>query len=955
MLKTIANRGVSGTNRRPGRAILALVLVHTLCIAGHSFGGSLTTVAGAGADGFNGDGIPAVNAWQESPTDVAIGPGGNIFIANRFGFRVRKVTASNGLISTIAGIGSSNSSGDGGPGTSAQIYYPDAIAVDAAGNVYVAENSGHRIRRIDNATGIITLVAGTGISGTIGDGGLATAARINTPSGLAIDTAGNIFIAEYNGCRVRRIANGTGIISTVAGTGVVTSNGDGGLATSAALWYPNGIAVDASGTLYISEYNGNRVRKVEATGGTISTIAGLSTTVISISTTGYGGDGGIGTNAFLNRPAGLAVDSTGNLYVADYANHRIRKVNSFGIISTFAGTGVDGFSGDGLLATTAQINNPDGLALDAAKNLYIADRNNNRVRKIDASTLRMTTIAGGGIGGYSGDGGAAVSADLRKPQGVYAGPGGDVYLSDTRGYRIRKIAGATGVISTIAGTGDTGFGGDGIPAVNSAVSGPAGLALGPDGNLYFADSGNYRLRMINAAGNISTVAGDGTPGSTGDGGAPTSAKVHPDKICIAPNGDIYIADSTYNRVRWVSGGIINTVAGTGATTYNGDGIAASSAQLNNPAGVRLDKAGNLFIVEGNGNRVRRVDVVSGKISTVAGTGTGGYGGDGGLATAASLNTPSDVEVDVAGNLYISDSQNCRIRKVDAATGIITTVAGTGFFGFNGDGSATSSQLFAPEGLSLDSSGNLYIADYSNYRIRRLTNDPPVLAWTGESGYTADGVSPDSLVKGSGVFTFRVKYSDAEGTEPANGGLLLHIKRGAAVVAGSPFAMAKISGDMVSGAIYSATVLLDTVSSAYSYRFEAKDLYLDAVGTATPWTAGPGVDIVAVDTVPAVASVFDRVKARMSKGEVLVAPNKLDLGVLPAKIVFYFRGDSAGTVALKLFDATGKVVKEFKVALGADGFGSQEFDGTGIRPGVYWAYASGAGVKGKKGFIVKPRK
>ena len=474
------------------------------------------------------------------------------------------------------------------------------------------------------------------------------------------------------------------------------------------------MALDGAGNLYIADRQNQRIRKVDAA-GVISTVAGDGTF-------GYGGDGGPAAAAQLGAPFGVALDGAGNLYITDTFNNRIRKVDAAGVISTVAGDGMRGYGGDGGPAAAAQLFLPTGVALDGAGNLYITDTSNNRIRKVDAAGV-ISTVAGDGTRGYGGDGGPATAAQLSSPYGVALDGAGNLYIADTRNDRIRKVD-ASGAISTVAGDGTQGYSGDGGPATAAQLRLPYGVALDGAGNLYIADTSNDRIRKVDASGAISTVAGDGTRGYGGDGGPATAAQLSlPFRVALDGAGNLYIADTYNNRIRKVdASGVITTVAGDGTRGYGGDGGPATAAQLDLPYGVALDGADNLYIADRNNHRIRKVDA-SGVITTVAGDGTRGYGGDGGPATAAQLDLPYGVALDGADNLYIADRNNDRIRKVDAA-GVITTVAGDGTRGYGGDGGpAVAAQLNSPRGVALDGAGNLYIADSGNDRIRRLTPAP----------------------------------------------------------------------------------------------------------------------------------------------------------------------------------------------------------------------------------------
>jgi trimeric autotransporter adhesin len=342
-------------------------------------------VAGTGSYGYSGDGGLATSADFSSPDDIAIDASGNIYIADAANNRIRLVTKSTGIISTVAGTGSSGYSGDGGIATSAALNYPRGVTIDASGNIYIADTYNHRIRMVTKSTGIISTVAGNGSYGYSGDGGLATSALLYNPRGVAIDASGNIYIADTFNHRIRMVMLSTGIISTVAGTGSYGYSGDGGIATSAKLYYPYGVAMDASGNIYIADTFNHRIRMVTKSTGIISTVAGTGSY-------GYSGDGGIATSAKLTHPQGFAIDASGNIYIADADNHRIRMVTkSTGIISTVAGTGSSGYSGDGGIATSAGLYYPRGVAIDASGNIYIADYSNHRIRMF-SSYVRDTAF-----------------------------------------------------------------------------------------------------------------------------------------------------------------------------------------------------------------------------------------------------------------------------------------------------------------------------------------------------------------------------------------------------------------------------------------------------------------------------------------------------------------------------------------------------------------------------------
>ena len=859
--------------------------------------GFINTIAGTGAAGNTGNGGQALNAEMNYPTGVAVDSNGNVYIADAGNNVIRKITASTGVITTVAGGGwfaPGYGVGDGGPATSAMLLSPQAVAVDAQGNIFIADTDQNRVRKVTASTGIITTVAGAGIAGSGGDNGLAVNAYLNMPWGVAVDsTTGYIYIADFQNNYVRKVNQSTGIISAYAGYSYTATIGNPGgysgnnvSATAAELYAPVGLAVDSSHALYIADSGNQRIRKVvPGTTNIISDVAGYSVNP------GYSGDGGSPTSALLSDPMGVAVDSAGNIYVADSGNNRIREILAFNQkIYTIAGNGTAGFSGDGGPATSAEFGLSGhtgvyGIALDSHKNLYFPDANNQRIRVVGASTIVFAscspsvvgygqgttcstsilssnptgtvawtingsawgtdTLPTNSISGLTTEGagtytiGAAYSGDSNNAAGsasttliieayaqtitftaptspvtygvapitlsatatsglsvtfsVVSGPGtvsgntltvtgpGTIVVAAnqagnssyapapqvTRSVVVNYALPAHGIITTIAGNGTANYTGDGGLAANAGLNTPFDIAADSSGNVYIADANNNVIRKLTAStGNISTVAGsglggdgvavdpygdffvantgynrvlvgipgssgysiylwagniNGTAGYSGDGGTAPNALLHgPQGVAVDSSDNVYIADTTNNRIRKVtySTDIISTIAGNGTAGYTGDGNAATSAELNNPYGVAMDTNGNIYIADTYNNRIRKVTTSTGKISTIAGNGTAGFLGDNGAATGAELYLPTGVAVDSSGNIYIADYGNNRVRKVTVSTGVISTVAGNGTGGFSGDnGSATSAKLYRPAGVALDSSGNLYIADAYNNRVR----------------------------------------------------------------------------------------------------------------------------------------------------------------------------------------------------------------------------------------------
>ncbi|MGA3238396.1 MAG: protease pro-enzyme activation domain-containing protein [Bryobacteraceae bacterium] len=723
----------------------------TISIAGQTF-----TVTQAGIfpliSTLAGGAMPSTQAPGASLSipvsyGVAVDSSGNTYFPSPTLNAVFKADPT-GLVTRIAGTGVAGQSGDGGPALSAELNYPNGVAVDSAGNVYIADSDNDRVLKVDTS-GIITTVAGGGGCCFGGDGGPATIAQLYFPTGVAVDAAGNLYIADTNNQRIREV-NPAGIITTLVGNGGAGFSGDGGPAANAELYNPYGVAVDASGNLYIADSGNYRVRMVSAS-GTITTVAGDGACCFS-------GDGGAATKAELYSPTGVAVDAAGDLYIADRYNNRVRKVAASGTITTVAGNGSYGNTGDGGAAASATFRYPEGVAVDSSGNLYIADSGNARIREVNAAGS-ISTFVGGAVN----DGGLGVFGLLNQPSGVARDNAGNTYVADTNNNRVRKVA-ADGTIATVAGTGATGFAGDSGAAVSAQLNAPQGLALDSSGNLYIVDASNYRVRKVDSSGNITTVAGNGKCcGHTGDGGPATSAEIGtPYGLSVDASGNLYITDTDNNVVREVAvSGTITTVAGNGTYGYSGDGGPATNAAMRDPWAVAVDASGNLYIADRYNLRIRMVST-SGTITTVAGNGSCCYGGDGGAATKAELYYPTGVAVDASGELYIADFYNDRIRRVDSS-GNITTVAGSGGYGYLGDGNLAIAATFRyPYAIAVDAAGNVAVVDQGNNAVRLLTPTGAQPVLTIQSAHTG------AFTQGQTGATYTVTVSNGAGAAPTNG-------------------------------------------------------------------------------------------------------------------------------------------------------------------------------------------
>ncbi len=673
------------------------------------------------------------------------------------------------VVTTVAGTGIGGNSGNGAAATSAQLSTAvDAATTDAFGNIFISDTGNNVIRRVDAVTGIITVVAGGATSSTLcaspvvssnpnndalGDGCPATQAILNAPKAVRF-YKGDMYIADSGDNLVRVVSAATGVIAPYAGNGMATTITAGkplAVATSTPVKSPQDILFDSTGNLYIIVAAGNpAVLVVNASTKITSIVAGNYTA-------GKSGDGGQATSATLAAPFGLALDSLGDLFIAEGNNNDIRKVVlATGVITTYAGSAgtTPGYTGTGGPSNLALLNSPQHISVDAANNLYIADRANNRIVEVAAPVAPaaygiLNTIAGSGLSPTgTGDGGPALNATLNGPLDVELTAAGDLLITDAGDNKIRAVRPTGSFANAVLGTPVTQtvyarvvqpitVGSFGVPAGYpdfSAAPSPncapgtavaagttctvavtfnptlAGLRRAP---LVFTDSnGNaYSESLLGVGlapaaallpGAIATSAGTGTAGSAGNNGVPTAALLSaPGAVAVDGRGNTFIADTTNNQVREIvaASGTIVAFAGTGAAGSTGDGGQAAQATLNAPAGIALDGGGNLYIADTGNHRIRLVAAATGLISTYAGTGTAGYAGDGGLAPAAQLNAPAAVAVAPGGLLLIADTGNNVLRAVGLRSGAISTFAGTGTAAYSVDpGPAAVAQFAAPAAL-----------------------------------------------------------------------------------------------------------------------------------------------------------------------------------------------------------------------------------------------------------------
>jgi len=683
-----------------------------------------STFAGPAGGPGDADGTGGAARFR-SPSSVALDAAGNAYVTDTENSTIRKITPA-GVVTTFAGSAGNIDSLDG-TGTAARFDHPEGIASDATGNLYVADTGNNTIRKITPA-GIVTTVAGSAIYDprpqTLIDG-TGSAARFSSPSGIAVDAAGIIYVADTDNHSIRKITSG-GAVTTFAGSGSSFDYGStDGTGSAARFTFPRGAATDAAGNVYITDTS--TIRKITPA-GVVTTLAGSA-----------------------NR---IAADAAGNLYVT--GSSTIRKITASGIVTTIAGSdGIYGFA-DGT-GSAARFDLPLGLVVDATGNVFVADSVHDTIRKVTPAGV-VTTLAGSAYGAGATDS-TGTAARFYNPKGVAVDGAGNVYVADLYNCTIRKIT-ASGAVTTLAGlagiNGTTGSGGsfgdagsaDGTGSV-ARFAGPAGIAVDAAGMVYVADTNNNTIRKITPAGAVTTLAGDASapPFPVGPSSVLTPF-YDPTSVAVDSTGNVYVADYGNSRIAKVTpDGVVTTLAGSAGNPGWADGT-GTAAQFHGPQAIAVDRAGNVYVAERVNYTIRKI-TPGGVVTTLAGS-AGEPGSVDATGSAARFELPGGIAADATGNVYVSDQNGSVMRKITPA-GVVTTLGGIAGLSAYNDGTGSTARFYDASGVAVDQAGNLYVASGYNQNIRKgQLAGMPVINTQPQSLTVASGGSVQLSVTAGGL-------------------------------------------------------------------------------------------------------------------------------------------------------------------------------------------------------------
>ena len=642
---------------------------------------TFTTFAGLPPGSADGTGSAA---RFNSPSGVALDSAGNTYVADTVNSTIRKITPA-GVVTTFAGLAGSTGSANG-TGNAARFNGPVAVAIDNIGNIFVADTNNSTIRKITPARVVSTFAGLAGNDGSAN--GTGSTARFSFPSALAVDSANNIYVADTGNSTIRKITPAR-LVSTFAGLAGSPGSANG-TGSAARFNFPSGVIVDRAGTgnIYVGDTSNFTIRQITPA-GVVTTLAG--------SPGMRGGTNGTGSAARFELPEGMAVDSAGNIYVADTDASTIRKITPGGVVSTFAGSFAKAGPQNGT-GSAARFNLPTDVAVDSSNNVYVADSNNCTIRKITPAAV-VTTLAGLASPGHTNGTGSAARFDF--PQGVAVDSTGKIYVADSVESAIRKIT-PSAVVSTFAGLpGTSGY----VDATGTAArfAFPRWLTVGPLNNVYVGDTFNFVVRKITPSAAVSSVVTNPANGAGEVRG-----------VAVDNSGNIYTADLPHHTIRKITpDGTATIFAGLNDTPGSANGT-GSVARFSFPTGLAVDGAGNVYVADNGNNTIRKITPAA-KVTTFAGS-AGLLGSADGTGTAARFYGPFGVAVDHSGNVFVTDTGNNTIRKITPAR-VVTTLGGLPLSPGTSDGAGINARFNSPRGMAVDSTGNIYVGDTGNHTIR----------------------------------------------------------------------------------------------------------------------------------------------------------------------------------------------------------------------------------------------
>ncbi|HEX2568077.1 MAG TPA: hypothetical protein VH877_00875 [Polyangia bacterium] len=701
----------SSLNVLPGQTVTFGVTASDPQGSSLSFGWGAT--AGVLGNAASPDAVSSRTDWTAPNCAGSLGaPTVTATVTNAYGLSVARTftitglppCAGGGQLDVIAGQYGGAGSLDG-TGTSARFNNPGGAVYDGAGVLYVADTSNYTIRKVVLATGAVTTFAGRPGGYGLLDG-VGAAARFANPQGLALDGAGNLYVADAN--TIRKVALATAEVTTIAGSPYGYGSIDG-IGPSASFTSAEALALDGAGHLYVADGYGNTIRRVDLATAEVTTIAG--------SPYGYASIDGIGASAGFANPRGIAYDGAGNLFVADAGSNVLRKiVIATAEVTTVAGNAYTYGAADGI-GPAALFVNPRGLVADGAGNLYIADYGNYTVRKMVIATAEVTTVAGAFYSPGSTDG-IGSAARFYYPTGLALGAG-SLFVTDGYNQTLRQVAVATGQVTTLAGRPPVQGNVDGI-GVSARFSAPAGAASDGAGNLFVVDGNNRVIRQITVAtGRVTTLAGNPYYYGNVDGIGTNAAFANPAGIAYDGAGTLFVADPGSNTIRRIviATREVTTLAGSPYAYGNIDGIGPAAA-FGNPQELTADGAGNVYVADSGNRTVRKIVVATGEVTTLAGN-PYNYGDIDGIGANAGFSYPYAITTDRAGHLFVVDRSSQTLRKIGIASGEVTTLAGIAYGSGSDDGIGAAARFSSPQGVAYDGAGNLYVADAGNHALRRV--------------------------------------------------------------------------------------------------------------------------------------------------------------------------------------------------------------------------------------------